>query len=163
MISEVPETEAHSPELLRKETLVWGSEMILGEMLGCGIGMGSWVIYSFVLPDSVLVWKMRSTPSPSWFLLVLVNESDVVLGWTNLGRQCHASGYQSTARTITSGHHAEFAGRDELGESFDLLFDGSMVEVLGLIRVCWLGAGVGVGEGHFGYGLRKGSLKGDGC
>jgi hypothetical protein len=44
-ISEVPETEAHSPEELRKEMLMWGSE----EM-------------SEVLPDSVLVWKMRSMP-----------------------------------------------------------------------------------------------------
>jgi hypothetical protein len=41
--------EAHSPEELRKEMLMWGSE----EM-------------SEVLPDSVLVWKMRSMPSFSW-------------------------------------------------------------------------------------------------
>lgn len=45
MISEVPETEAHSPEEFRKAILMCGSE----EM-------------SSVLPDSVLVWKMRSMP-----------------------------------------------------------------------------------------------------
>jgi hypothetical protein len=44
----VPETEAHSPLLLRKEMLMWGS-----------------VERSLVLPDSVFVWKRRSRPSIS--------------------------------------------------------------------------------------------------
>lgn len=45
MISDVPETDAHSPEELRKAILICGSEVM-----------------SSVLPDSVLVWKMRSIP-----------------------------------------------------------------------------------------------------
>jgi hypothetical protein len=48
-ISEVPDTEAHSPAELRKEMFMRGSESI-----------------SEVLPDSVLVWKMRSMPPFSW-------------------------------------------------------------------------------------------------
>lgn len=43
---------------------------------------------------------------------------------------------------MTSSHHAEFAGRDELAEPFDLLLDGSIIDVLGLVGVCGLGAGV---------------------
>ena len=48
-ISEVPDTEAHSPEELRKAMLICGSELM-----------------SEVLPDSVLVWKMRSMPPFSY-------------------------------------------------------------------------------------------------
>ena len=44
-IDDVPETEAHSPDELRKEMLMCGSESM-----------------SDVLPDSVLVWKIRSMP-----------------------------------------------------------------------------------------------------
>lgn len=44
----LPDMDAHSPELLRKATLTAESE----EM-------------SSVLPDSVLVWKMRSMPPDS--------------------------------------------------------------------------------------------------
>lgn len=39
-------------------------------------GKEGWGTYSSVLPDSVLVWKMRSTPPPSYFRLVLVGESN---------------------------------------------------------------------------------------
>ena len=48
MVEASPETEAHSPEELRKEMLMWGSEA-----------------RSSVLPDSVLVWKRRSMPPHS--------------------------------------------------------------------------------------------------
>jgi hypothetical protein len=45
MISDVPEIDAHSPEELRKAMWMCGSEAM-----------------SSVLPDSVLVWKMRLMP-----------------------------------------------------------------------------------------------------
>lgn len=45
----LPETEAHSPEELRKAMLISGSDL-----------------RSSVLPDSVFVWKRRSIPPDSW-------------------------------------------------------------------------------------------------
>ena len=45
MMEALPLRDAHSPELLRKEMLMCGSD---------------WM--SSVLPDSVLVWKIRSMP-----------------------------------------------------------------------------------------------------
>ena len=59
-ISASPETEAHSPVELRKAMLILGS-----------------FFRSSVFPDSVLVWKRRSTPPPSyrwtqWSALVFV-------------------------------------------------------------------------------------------
>lgn len=51
MMEALPETDAHSPELLRKEMLMCESESM-----------------SLVLPDSVLVWKMRSMPPASYRL-----------------------------------------------------------------------------------------------
>lgn len=48
MMEASPETEAHSPVGLRKAMLILGSDF-----------------RSSVLPDSVLVWKRRSTPPPS--------------------------------------------------------------------------------------------------
>jgi hypothetical protein len=44
----VPEIDAHSPEEARNEMLIAGSEAM-----------------SLVLPDSVFVWKRRSTPPDS--------------------------------------------------------------------------------------------------
>jgi hypothetical protein len=49
MMEEMPLMEAHSPEELRKEMLIWGSDSM-----------------SLVFPDSVLVWKMRSMPPLSY-------------------------------------------------------------------------------------------------
>ncbi len=59
MMDAVPETEAHSPLLLRKEMLMWGSDD-----------------RSSVLPLSVLVWKRRSIPPVS----LLRDVSDSVSG-----------------------------------------------------------------------------------
>jgi hypothetical protein len=53
---EVPEKEAHSPELLRKEMLMWESDSI-----------------SSVLPDSVLVWNRRSMPPFSYAVIQLAS------------------------------------------------------------------------------------------
>jgi hypothetical protein len=49
IIEEVPEMEAHSPVEFRKEMLTEGSAE-----------------RSSVLPDSVFVWKIRSTPPDSY-------------------------------------------------------------------------------------------------
>lgn len=49
MISASPLMDAHSPVGLRKAMLIVGS-----------------LFRSFVLPDSVFVWKIRSTPLPSY-------------------------------------------------------------------------------------------------
>lgn len=51
MMDACPETDAHSPEELRKAMLMLGSEAS-----------------SSVLPDSVLVWKRRSMPPFSYYL-----------------------------------------------------------------------------------------------
>ena len=48
-ISASPDMEAHSPVAFRKAMLILGS-----------------LFRSSVLPDSVLVWKRRSTPPPSY-------------------------------------------------------------------------------------------------
>lgn len=48
-MEEEPETEAHSPVAFRKAMLIEGSSA-----------------RSSVLPDSVLVWKIRSMPPDSW-------------------------------------------------------------------------------------------------
>ena len=53
----VPEMEAHSPDELRKEMFVCGSESM-----------------SLVLPDSVLVWKIRSIPPVSYWSVRCVEE-----------------------------------------------------------------------------------------
>jgi hypothetical protein len=50
-----PAIEAHSPELLMKDTFTCGS-----------------LDRSFVLPDSVFVWKRRSMPPDSYWGLVAV-------------------------------------------------------------------------------------------
>lgn len=50
-----PAMEAHSPELLIKDTFTWGS-----------------LDRSLVLPDSVFVWKRRSMPPDSYWGLVSV-------------------------------------------------------------------------------------------
>ena len=48
-IAASPDTEAHSPVEFRKAMLIFGS-----------------FFRSSVLPDSVFVWKRRSTPPPSY-------------------------------------------------------------------------------------------------
>ena len=49
MMLAFPETDAHSPELFKKAMLI-----------------DLWASRSSVLPDSVLVWKRRSGPLPSY-------------------------------------------------------------------------------------------------
>ena len=51
------------------------------------------------------------------------------------------------------GHHAEFAGFNEVGKVFDLLGEGGFIFVLCGVRVGWLAASVSVGVGHFGSSL----------
>jgi len=56
--------------------------------------------------------------------------------------QCHTPRDQRSTRSISGGHHTELARGNELAEILDLLLDGGLVDVLGLVGVCGLGASV---------------------
>ena len=80
-MSASPDTEAHSPVELRKAMLILGSDF-----------------RSSVLPDSVLVWKRRSTPPPSYdietgsaYAFCRGNGMGIFEAEAYLGRQGHAS------------------------------------------------------------------------
>jgi hypothetical protein len=132
----VPEMLAHSPVLLRKARLI--SEC-------------SW--RSSVLPDSVLVWKMKSMPLSSCVVGLVNVRAILKIVWK--AHPCgdgHASASKKTILGL-GGHHAELALVDESLQVLDLLLEGGVLEVLCGVRVGGLAAGVGVGEGRHSEGL----------
>ena len=133
----VPEMLAHSPVLLRKARLI--SECSLR---------------SSVLPDSVLVWKMKSMPLSSCVVgLVDVRAVLKKSVWqTHPCGDSHASAGKDVILSL-GGHHAELALVDERLQVLDLLLEGGLLEVLRGVRVGGLVAGVGVGEGRHSEGL----------
>lgn len=69
-----------------------------------------------------------------------------------LSCQSHASAHEQTVAGYSCGHHAELARVDERNQVLDFLPErGIVVEVLRLVGVGGLRAGVGVAEaGHSG-------------
>lgn len=103
---------------------------------------------SSVLPDSVLVWKRRSKPLPSY---VIVSKTLAVnLRHTYLGGKSHSAAGKQVAITRVGGEQAELGLVDESEEVLDLLLQRNFILVLRSVGVSGLGAGIGVAEGRHG-------------
>jgi hypothetical protein len=127
MMSARPAMDAHSPEPLRKARLMSLSDF-----------------RSSVLPDSLLAWKRRSMPFPSYTEVLVPNSLSIAGGKAYLCGQCHASRYKETALFNPSCHHTELGLLGEVDEIFYFGLQRDFLEVGLLVGIRGFGASVGI-------------------